>query len=148
MTAFLGQTHLFTSCGYDLDINEKVQLFKTAQYKLINRGDKVYKRGDEGRTMYFIIKGEIAVTFPTAVGNKTDQPTIIDVVTTATNLKREISIVGGSNRGNQLSRRNSIRSNTMSRRGSIRSMTSKRVREDESPTKGSLLALRKGTFLV
>ena len=57
--------------------------------------------------MFFIIKGEVAVTFPTSVEKQLSGKGtgFIDVVTNATNLKREISVVKGSQRGRTLSSR-------------------------------------------
>ena len=66
--SFIGLTHFINNSGYDLDESEKWILIKQAQYVQVNRGEKFYKRGDKGKSMYFIIKGEVAVTFPTAIG--------------------------------------------------------------------------------
>ena len=68
--------------------------------------------------MYFIIKGEVAVTFPTRVGGATGTDNIVDVVTNATNLKREMTLIGGSSRGNPLSKRNTLISGALSGRHS------------------------------
>ena len=120
ITAFLGQTHIANNNGYDLDDFEKVALFKQGQYIHIPRGDKVYKRGEAGKTMYFIIKGELAVTFPTSVGTKEKKTTMIDVITNTTNLKRELSIRGGSTRSNRGSNHLSVHNSVHSAKGSSR----------------------------
>ena len=53
-----------------LNENERLELYKYGTYKVVPRGQKVYKRGEEGNKMYFIIKGEVAVTFPTSVAKE------------------------------------------------------------------------------
>ena len=99
--------------------------------------------------MFFIIKGEVAVTFPTSVEtqNSGKGTGFIDVLTNATNMKREISVIHGSQRGRTLSSRqiNEDTSARGSRRGSICSRRSNTSRL--SQTKGHLLHYRTGTYL-
>ena len=43
----------------------KLEFCKSLKYKLFERGERIYKHGDEEGKMYIILRGTVAVTFPT-----------------------------------------------------------------------------------
>ena len=67
-TAFIQKRTEDVTVQKDIALNDvdKHQLYKRATYKKVPKGEYVYRRGQSGDSMYFIIKGKVA----TAIGDE------------------------------------------------------------------------------
>ena len=61
-TAFIQKRTEDVTVQKDIALNDvdKHQLYKRATYKKVPKGEFVYRRGQDGDSMYFIIKGKVA----------------------------------------------------------------------------------------
>ena len=49
---------------------DKLELCKHLKYRVFSRGERVYRRGDYSKSIFIILRGIAAVTYPTQTGKK------------------------------------------------------------------------------
>ena len=56
--------HFIKNINLPLSDYDKLEFCKHLTYKRFDSGDIIYHRGDENNCIYFILKGKVAVTYP------------------------------------------------------------------------------------